>query len=64
MTRKNSNILLPYQNKWVALSSDGEKVLASAPDAGLLSKKLMSLKIKRNEAIMSWVPRANGWYSP
>lgn len=35
-----SNILTPYENKWVALSVDGKKVNASAKTLEQLEKKL------------------------
>lgn len=52
---KTSKILLPYENKWVALNKKGDKVLASAKDALILDKKLKELKIKKGEAILTWV---------
>ncbi|KKR39605.1 hypothetical protein A2210_02540 [Candidatus Woesebacteria bacterium RIFOXYA1_FULL_40_18] len=61
---KTSKILLPYENKWVALNIKGDKVLAAAKDAKVLSEKLDSLKIGRDEAVMTYVPSFRGWYSP
>jgi len=52
---KTSRLLLPYENKWVALSKGGDKVLASAKDAKVLSEKLDSLKVKKGEAVLTWV---------
>lgn len=61
---KASKILLPYENKWVAINPKGDRVLASAKDVKILSEKLDSLKIKKGEAVMTFVPSFNGWYSP
>jgi len=61
---KAAKILLPYENKWVALSSKGNKVLASAKDVKSLSDKLDERKIGRTEAVMTFVPSFKGWYSP
>ncbi|MBI3443486.1 hypothetical protein HY008_02350 [Candidatus Woesebacteria bacterium] len=52
---KASKILLPYENKWVALTPKGDKVIASARDVKVLSKKLELLKIKKEKAVMTWV---------
>jgi hypothetical protein len=38
-----SNILSPYEDKWVALSPDGKKVNASAKSLEELEKKLRML---------------------
>lgn len=52
---KASKILLPYENKWVALSKKGDKVLASAKDVLVLDRKLKNLKIKKGRAVLTWV---------
>ena len=52
---KTSKILLPYENKWVALNKNGNEVLASAKDAKVLSEKLDLMRIKKGEAILTWV---------
>ena len=52
---KVSKLLLPYENKWVALSKDGMKVFASARSVDTLGKKLETLKIKKDMATMTWV---------
>ena len=61
---KTSKLLLKYENKWVALNKKGDQVIASAKDAGVLSRKLDLLKIGREDAVMTYVPSFNGWYSP
>lgn len=62
MARASSNILLPYENKWVAVSKDGKKVVASATDVKVLSEKLEKLNIA--DAIMTWVMPFNHSFSP
>lgn len=52
---KASKLLLPYENKWVALSKDGSKVFASANNISALGRKLEILKVKRDKATMAWV---------
>ena len=52
---KASKLLLPYENKWVALSKDGMKVFASARSISTLGRKLETLKIKKDMATMAWV---------
>jgi len=55
MAKLKSEFLIPYENKWVALTPDNKKVIASAKDVGVLSKKLKNLKIKHGQAIMMYV---------
>ena len=52
---KATKLLLPYENKWVALSKNGMKVFASAKSVSILGKKLETLKIKKDMATMTWV---------
>jgi hypothetical protein len=52
---KSSKILLPYENRWVAINKNEDKVLASAKDVVALDKKLNNLGIKKGEAILTWV---------
>lgn len=40
-----SNLLVPYINKWVALSTDRTKVLASAKEIDSLDKKVKQAKL-------------------
>ena len=62
MARKAKNPLLPYENKWVALTLDRKKVIASAASVKVLDKKLKKLKDK--EVIMTKVLPFDGAYSP
>ena len=64
MAKKTENILLPYENKWVALNPKGDKVITFAKDVKVLTKKLRKLKVAKGDAVMTWVPRFDGWYSP
>ena len=64
MAKKTSNPLLPYENKWVAITPDGKKVIASAKDAKVLDKKLKKLKVKNDEAVMAWVFPFKQSFSP
>ncbi|PIU71671.1 hypothetical protein COS80_02035 [Candidatus Woesebacteria bacterium CG06_land_8_20_14_3_00_39_27] len=52
---KATKLLLPYENKWVALSKDGMKVFASAKNISALGKKLETLKVNKDRATMAWV---------
>ncbi|MCX6706289.1 MAG: hypothetical protein NTV24_04290 [Candidatus Woesebacteria bacterium] len=52
---KATKLLLPYENKWVALSKKGTKVFASAKSIDILSKKLETLKVTKDMATMAWV---------
>jgi hypothetical protein len=52
---KAAKILLPYENKWVALNKNKDKVLASAKDVKVLGEKLEAKKVKKGEAILTWV---------
>jgi hypothetical protein len=61
---KAAKILLPYENKWVAINRKGDKVIASAKDAKVLSDRLDTLRIGRDEAVMTYIPSFKGWYSP
>lgn len=49
------NILLPYEKKWVAVTPDNRKVIAADEHFEKLSRKLERLKIKKTEAILTWV---------
>jgi hypothetical protein len=61
---KTSKLLLKYENKWVALNKKGDRVLASAKDAKVLSNKLDSMKVKRGDAVLTWVFPFNQSYAP
>mgnify|MGYP001561749758 CR=1 FL=1 len=62
MITKLQNPLVNYENKWVALTKDGKKVVASATDVKVLSEKLKRLKAK--DIIMTRVFPFDGNYSP
>lgn len=55
-------ILLPYENKWVALSKDRSKVLYAAKTLDNLLKQLS--KIKKKDVILHFVPPFNTYLSP
>ncbi|MDD5147196.1 MAG: DUF5678 domain-containing protein [Candidatus Daviesbacteria bacterium] len=56
------NLLLPYENKWVALNRNRTKVVADSDDLKNLDKKLKKLKAKN--VIISWILPFNASYSP
>lgn len=56
-----SNPLLGYENKWVVLTSDRKKVVASAKTIKALEKKLKG--IKKEEVILHWVEAFDRYYS-
>lgn len=51
---KISSPLLNYENKWVALTPDREKVVASAGSIEQLEKKVR--RLKNQDAIFTYVP--------
>lgn len=51
---KFSSPLLDYENKWVALTPDREKVVASARSIEQLEKKVK--RLKNQDAIFTYVP--------
>ncbi len=57
-----ANILLKYENKWVALSKDRSKVLYAAKNLDNLFKLLP--KSKKNDVILHFVPSFNTYLSP
>ncbi|MDO8498832.1 MAG: hypothetical protein Q7S44_03530 [bacterium] len=59
----SSKILIKYTNKWVALTPDRKKVMASAPDIKSLDKKVSKLS-KNKDLIFHHVLPVNGYYSP
>ena len=52
--KKISNPLLNYEKKWVALSSDNKKVLASGDTIQELEKKVKG--VDSNKFVLTWVP--------
>jgi hypothetical protein len=61
---KTSELLLKYENKWVALNKKGDKVLASAKNPNILSAKLDSMRVKRGNAVLTWVFPFGQSYAP
>ena len=57
----NANILLKYENKWVALSKDRSKVLFAAKSLEALHKILE--KTKEKDIILHYVPHFDRYYS-
>ncbi len=57
-----SNILLKYENKWVALDKTRNKVLHAASTVDQLNKLLA--KTKEKDAILHYVMPFNGNISP
>lgn len=57
-----NQILIPFQNQWVALTRDRKKIVASASNVKQLADKLN--KLKNNDAIMMHVLPMKGSYSP
>lgn len=57
-----ANILLEYQNKWVALNETRDEVLYAANSADSLQKKLE--KVKEKKAILHYVTPFDGTLSP
>lgn len=56
------NILTPYENKWVALSSDRKKVVTAGNTIKEVDRKLK--KMKNKTAILSRVLPFDKSYSP
>lgn len=51
---KIKNPLVDFEKKWVALSSDNKKVLASGDTIPELEKKVKG--INNNKFVLTWVP--------
>lgn len=56
------NILIPYENKWVALSPDRKKVVASGNTVQDVDKKLK--KMKNKSVVITKVLPFDKTYSP
>ena len=56
-------LLIKYQKKWVALTSDRSKVIDSAKDFEILANKVKKLKNKK-DIILTYVLPMDGSYSP
>ena len=57
-----ADILLKYENKWVALSNDRSRVVDAAKNLDNLLKSLS--KSKRKNVILHFVPPFNSYLSP
>lgn len=62
MNKAYEKILLSNQNRWIAISSDKSKVLASGKSIQEVEKKLVKLDAK--DAVVTFVPPANRYLSP
>ncbi|MEK7497929.1 MAG: DUF5678 domain-containing protein [Patescibacteria group bacterium] len=62
MAKVSSNILLPYENKWVAVSKDGKKVVAAASGIDALVKKLKGFE--KESVVLTKVFPFDAYYSP
>lgn len=62
MNKTYEKTLLSNQNKWIAVSSDKSKVLASGNSIQEVEKKLGKLDAKG--AVITFVPPANRYLSP
>jgi hypothetical protein len=60
--KKPSRLLVPYQNKWVALTEDRKKVVASDLDVKKLTEKLA--KMRKKDVILTYVIPMDKYYSP
>lgn len=56
------NILLKYEDKWVALTPDRKAVVASGKTLEEVAKKLK--KVKRDDVIFHYVPPFDGTLAP
>lgn len=59
----DSKLLIKYANKWIALTADRKKVLASAVSIKTLEKKKSKIRAK-SDIIYHHVLPINGNYSP
>lgn len=57
-----SRLLIPYQNKWVALTEDRKKVVASDLDVKKLTEKLA--KMRKKDVVLTYVIPMDKYYSP
>ena len=58
-----NNLLFKYANKWIALTADRKKVVASAKNINDLDKKVRTLK-KSQDVIYHRVLPIDGSYAP
>lgn len=59
----DANLLTKYSNKWIALTGDRKKVIASAKSIKDLDKKVKELR-KYPDAIYHHVLPINGYFVP
>lgn len=59
---ENPKLLLEYQKKWVALSSDRSKVIDVAESFKALADKIK--KLKEKNIILTYVMPMDSYYSP
>jgi hypothetical protein len=59
---KAKSFLLPYENKWVALTPKGNKVITSDKTISGIFKKVK--KLKNNKAIITKILSFDTAYSP
>lgn len=64
MAKLKSEFLIPYENKWVALTLDNKKVIASADDLGDLYDKLQKMRIKKNKVVLDFVRPFDVYLAP
>lgn len=64
MAGKITSPLFRYENKWVATSPDGRKVVASGKTIEVVTRKLNKLDIKKDEAVLTKVVPFNLYLSP
>ena len=62
MNKAYEKTLLSNQNKWIAVSSDKLRVLASGKSIQEVEKKLEKLDVK--DIVITFVPPANSYLSP
>ncbi len=55
MSTKINNLLVGFENKWVALTPDRKKVITFDKDFKKLSEKLDKMKIGEDKAIFHFV---------
>lgn len=59
---KTQNMLLPYENKWVALSMDYSQIFTSG--ASLKSVETKLNKLKKKDAVLTYILPFDKYYSP
>lgn len=64
MASKITSPLLRYENKWVATSLDGQRVIASGKTIEAVASKLKRLNIKKDKAVLTKVVPFDRYLSP